>query len=74
MKLGDLVFYSVNEALPEYTGGAALVYMKRSDGRVTKGMFYMNGNKPTFAAYGSEITNVIAWRYRFEHRGRQNDL
>ena len=28
-----------------------------------KGMFYWNGGKPTFAACGRTITDVIEWKY-----------
>lgn len=57
-------FVSVNEAFPEYVGSQASVYMKCSDGRIRKGMFYYNGGKPVFASYGSQIENVIEWAYR----------
>ena len=57
----EIQFTPVNEALPERQ---AFVYIKRNDGTVTKGMFYMNGRKPTFAAYGSEVVGVLAWAYR----------
>lgn len=60
----NINFTSVNEALPETNGNQASVFMKRSDGRITAGMFYMNGGKPVFAAYGSSVENVIAWAYR----------
>lgn len=57
-------FISVNEALPEYVENCASVYMKCSDGRTRKGMFYYNGGKPVFAAFGSRVADVIAWAYR----------
>lgn len=61
-------FKSVNEALPEYVENCASVYMKCSDGRTRKGMFYYNGGKPVFASYGSQIDNVTEWAYRTDER------
>ena len=60
----NIKFVSVKEALPETNGNQAFVYMKRSGGRILGGMFYMNGRKPVFAAWGSQINDVIAWAYR----------
>ena len=60
----DLVFTNVSERLPDCKGSQVRVYIKKSNGSTSKGMFYMNGTKPTFASYGSEIQNVIAWAYR----------
>lgn len=60
----NINFISVKEALPETNGNVAFVYMKRSGGKIMGGMFYMNGRKPVFAAYGSQINDVIAWAYR----------
>ena len=59
----DLVFTNVSERLPDCKGSQVMVYIKKSNGRTSKGMFYMNGSKPTFASYGSEIQDVIAWAY-----------
>ena len=59
----DLVFTNVSERLPDCKGSQVRVYIKKSNGSTTKGMFYMNGTKPTFASYGSEIQNVIVWAY-----------
>jgi hypothetical protein len=56
-------FISVKKALPEYSNNQARVYIKCSDGRITKGMFYYNGGEPVFASYGSRITNVTEWAY-----------
>ena len=57
-------FISVNESLPVYISNCAFVFMKCSDGKIRKGMFYMNGGKPVFASYGSTVENVTAWAYR----------
>lgn len=59
----DLVFTNVSERLPDCNGSQVMVYIKKSNGSTSKGMFYMNGTKPTFASYGSEIQDVIAWAY-----------
>ena len=59
----DLVFTNVFERLPDCKGSQVMVYIKKYNGSTSKGMFYMNGTKPTFASYGSEIKNVIAWAY-----------
>ena len=59
----DLVFTNVSERLPDCKGSQVRVYIKKSNGSTSKGMFFMNGTKPTFASYGSEIQYVIAWAY-----------
>ena len=59
----DLVFTNVSDRLPDCNGSQVMVYINKSNGSISKGMFYMNGTKPTFASYGSEIQNVIAWAY-----------
>lgn len=58
-----LFFTNVSERLPDCKGSQVRVYIKKSNGSTSKGMFYMNGKKPTFASYGSEIQDVIAWAY-----------
>ena len=59
----DLVFTNVYERLPDCKDSPVRVYIKKSNGSTSKGMFFMNGTKPTFASYGSEIQDVIAWAY-----------
>ena len=59
----DFVFTNVSERLPDCKGSQVRVHIKKSNGSTSKGMFYMNGTKPTFASYGSEIQDVIAWAY-----------
>ena len=59
----DLVFTNVSERLPDCKGSQVRVYIKKSNGSISKGMFFMNGTKPTFASYGSEVQDVIAWAY-----------
>ena len=59
----DLVFTNVSERLPDCKGSPGRVYIKKSNGSISKGMFFMNGTKPTFASYGSEVQDVIAWAY-----------
>ena len=59
----DLVFTNVYERLPDCKGSQVRVYIKKSNGSASKGMFYMNGTKPIFSSYGSEIQDVIAWAY-----------
>jgi len=50
---------------PKYVGDSAKVIVTLKDGRKRKAMFYMNGKKPTFASYGSDISEkVIDWVYR----------
>ena len=52
---------------PKYIGDCARVIVTLKDGRKRKAMFYMNGKKPTFASYGSDISEkVIDWEYREE--------
>lgn len=57
-------FTPITKAFPEYTGNQASVIIKTNNGNIVKGMFYWNGGKPTFAAYGSEVLGVVAWAYR----------
>lgn len=59
----NIKFTSVKETLPEYQSNQARVYIKTADNRITKGMFYRNGGKPVFAAYGSQVENVTEWAY-----------
>lgn len=59
----NLVFTKVCDELPDTKGSFARVYIKTETGRIKKGMFYMNGKKPTFASYGSEVKDVVAWAY-----------
>ena len=52
---------------PKYVGDCARVTVTLNDGRKRKAMFYWNGKKPTFASYGSDISeNVTDWEYRKE--------
>ena len=59
----NIVFTKICEGLPDIKGSQAMVYMQTATGRITKGMFYMNGKKPTFASFGLEIKDVVAWAY-----------
>ena len=63
-ELENIKFVSVEDALPETNGNQAFVYMKKRDGSITRGMFYMNGRQARFASYGSNVDGVIAWAYR----------
>lgn len=48
----------------EYPKENIVILCHLKGGRRTKGFFYMNGTKPTFASYGSDITDyVIGWEY-----------
>lgn len=48
----------------EYPKENIVLLLHLEGGRRTKGFFYMNGTKPTFASYGTEITDkVIGWEY-----------
>ncbi len=59
----NLIFTDVTERLPEIKGSLVRVYIKKSNGSITKGMFYINGKTPTFASYGSKVLDAIAWSY-----------
>ena len=49
---------------PQYKRNQAHVIVHFSDGGRSRGMFYWNGGKPTFACYGTDVTkNVISWEY-----------
>lgn len=49
---------------PEYKRNQAKVIVTTKSGNKRKAMFYWNGNKPTFASYGTDITDsVIDWEY-----------
>lgn len=63
MEKENLIFTDVTERLPETNGSQVKVYIKKSNGSISKGMFYMNGRTPTFASYGSQILDVVAWAY-----------
>lgn len=62
-EIENLVFTNICDALPDAKGSHARVYMKTRDRRIRKGMFYINGKTPTFASYGSEVKDVVAWAY-----------
>ena len=61
MEKENLIFTDVAERLPETKGSQVRVYIKKSNGSISKGMFYINGRKPTFASYGSEVLDAVAW-------------
>ena len=63
MEKENLIFTDVTERLPETKGSQARVYIKKSNGGISTGMFYMNGRTPTFASYGSQILDVVAWAH-----------
>lgn len=63
MEKENLIFTDVTERLPETKGSQVMVYIKKSNGSISKGMFYINGRTPTFASYGSQILDVVAWAY-----------
>lgn len=49
---------------PKYNGDFVRVIAITKSGNKCKAMFYWNGSKPTFASYGTDITeNVVAWEY-----------
>lgn len=59
----DLIFTDVSERLPDCKGSQVMVYIKKPNGSITRGMFYVNGRTPTFASYGSQVFDVVAWAY-----------
>lgn len=56
------------QKLPKVSENSVFVYIKYfgydGEEKITKGMFYINGKKPVFCAYGTEMRNVIAWQPR----------
>lgn len=49
---------------PEYSGSFVRVIVTTQSGNKCKAMFYWNGKKPTFASFGTDITeSVISWEY-----------
>ena len=57
---------------PKYEKGFARVKIYFANGGKSRGMFYWNGTKPTFASYGSDVTKrVTCWEY--DKGGEQND-
>lgn len=56
----------------EYPMQNIVILCHLKGGRRTKGFFYMNGTKPTFASYGSDITDyVIGWEYIKRDKGER---
>lgn len=46
-----------------YPNNDCIVEVRRGDSNQwTTALFYWNGNRPVFAQYGSEITDVTEWR------------
>lgn len=64
-EIANKKFISVKEAYPK-DGEHVLIKYKGNgdDEHIIKGFYYKNGGKPTFASYGSEVSDVIAWAYR----------
>lgn len=31
--------------------------------RICRGFFYLNGGEPVFASFGSQVTDVVAWKH-----------
>ena len=62
MKSTDRQDWSFNMIYPKEN---IPIHIKLRDGRQTKGFFYWNGTKPTFASFGSEIDakEVLEWAY-----------
>ena len=63
MEKENLIFTDASERLPDCKGSQVRVYIKKSNGNISKGMFYINGKTPTFASYGSQVFDVVAWAY-----------
>ena len=42
----DLAFTNVSERLPDCNGSQVMVYIKKSNGSTSKGMFYMKEQNP----------------------------
>ena len=55
---------------PKYTNNQAKVIVTTKSGNKKRAMFYWNGGKPTFASYGTDITDsVIDWEYNNSMEG-----
>lgn len=51
-----------------YPKSDSIVYIEMKDGKMRKGIFFMNGLTPTFASYGSEIKleDIARWEYVYK--------
>jgi hypothetical protein len=59
--------HNIPDSYPKYENNQAFVYAYKSNGSRTRAMFYWNGGKPTFAAYGTDITDsVVMWEYNYD--------
>lgn len=65
----------IPHSYPQYENNQAFVIAHTATGKTQKAMFYLNGGKPTFASYGTDITDsVVAWEYdkaRYERYGKE---
>lgn len=61
----------IPHSYPKYESNQAFVITHTETGKMQKAMFYWNGGKPTFASYGSDITDsVVSWEYDSAHYAR----
>lgn len=54
-------YIKIENQLPRNNQHIFIFYNSEEGVKRVKGFYYKNGTKPTFAAYGSEIKNVIGW-------------
>lgn len=70
LKTGDVVLnfgggHHICEKFKGFPEKEGILEVKRGDSeRWTNALFFRNGTYPTFAQYGSDITDVTDWRYR----------
>lgn len=65
--------YYVPYSYPRYERNQARVIAHTRNGRRCRAMFYWNGTKPTFASYGSDITeSVTCWEYDYDFYKKYN--
>ena len=63
----------IPHSYPKYQKNQAYVIAHTKSGNRIKAMFYWNGNRPTFASYGTDISDrVIAWEYNTEIYNKYN--
>lgn len=60
-------YHEIPYSYPKYENNLAQVIVHTAPGKMQKAMFYWNGGKPTFASYGTDITDSVrAWEYNKE--------
>lgn len=54
-------YIEIEKQLPRENQNVFIFYNSEDVIKRTRGFYFTNGLKPTFASYGSDIQNVVGW-------------